>query len=330
MTIFRNDADRKYIRELVADRAAVTAACDAAPAAYDAPEVKSYFANSNHVFAELLPALFSNASLYFGEAIARQVCTLYGDGSSPDKIKPERVGECFAQFVRLTDPLLVPPRPAAKLAPVRANKPLEARVAKLEFAALQAANADKADRLSRKLWNAVAPFASVSAFYDLDIWHVPPEMDDYLAFGLTRMTVGSFKAPCVRGLRELERLLKLPVGSKTLRKIANNLREGKAASWEHFEKFAKQQIKKISDPDEVYRATYAFEVARRGGKNLYPNYESAIRDLVFEDKRYAPDVTLDEFAAMESAFNALRKDWYAYNRKHYPEPELRATARIIG
>jgi hypothetical protein len=329
MTIFRNAADRKYIQELVTDRDAVVAACDAAPAAYDAPEVKSYFANSNHVFAELLPVLFGNASRHFGEPIARQVCAMYGDGSSPDTVKPERLGECFAQFVRLTDPCLLPPRPAAKLVPVRVNNPLEARVAKLEFAALKAANADKADRLRRKLWNAVAPFESVSAYYDLNIWYVPPEMDDYLAFGLTRMTVGDFRAPCPRGLRELETLLKLPVGSKTLQKIADNLRKWKAASWDDFEKFTKARLAKL-DGERHDRLCDAFYTAKGYGRNLYP-VEDFLTEI-FEDQRHRPEgYDLDGFAKLAKTFNALLRDWRSDLRAELePEPEpLRATARIV-
>lgn len=330
MTIFVTEAQRDMVRQLLADRAAVNAACKAAgPDAYKAPQVQSYFANSNRTFAAFLSPLFDHALFIFGESIARQVCALYGDGHSPDTVKPEKLADTFAQLTRLVDPWLLEPRPAAKLAPVVVSKPLEARVAKLEFAALKAANADKLSHLVDKLFNVVASFDSVSAYFDLDIPYVPPDLDDYMAFGLSRMTIGHFDKPCCRGLNELETLLKLPVGSKDMRRYAAKYRAAKAFQWEHFEKFAKQRIAKMGDPDEAYRATYALGVAKRGGKNLYPNDEDAIHVRVFSDKRYAPDATLDEFAAMESAFNALRKDWYSHNRKADAAP-LKATARIIG
>jgi len=323
--ILRDKAKRQMIRDLVADRANVLEACRVAgAAAYEAPEVRRYFKTSNRTFAEFLPSLFDNAALCFGEAIARQVCATYGDGHSPDTVKADKLADTFAQFVRLVDPMLIEPRPAVKLAPVVVSKPLEARIAKLEFAALKAANADKADRLRRKLRDAVAPFASVSALYDLNIWYVPPQADDYLAFGLTRMTVGTFAAPCLRGLGELETFLRLPVGSKTLHNMADRLRTNKATLWDDFERFAKARLATL-DGEEYDRLCDAFYTAKGHGRNLYP---WAAADWVFEDKRNAPDATLDEFAQMGRDFVKLEKDWFAAIDPPEPEP-LRATARII-
>ncbi len=332
MTIFVAEADRDMVRQLLADRDGVVAACKAAgPEAYKAPEIQSYFKNSNRTFAAFLSPLFDHASFIFGESIARQVCKLYGGGSSPDAVAPQKLADTFAQFVRLTDPYLIAARPRVKPSSYIAPAGFEARLLKLEMAAADAARAEKADRLKRKLWDLTEAFAGIDSYCDLGIGYVPTSFESWLYSGLMRATVGDFKAPCSKGLGELESILKQPFGSDRMRKLAAKYRASKAAQWATLEEFAEAQLEKL-DGKAHDRLRAVLDVAKSAGRNLYPAQSGFLE--VFEDKSNAPDATLDEFQRMRGDFVALRNAWFAYNRANYPEPEpepetLRATARIV-
>lgn len=260
--------------------------------------------------AGYLPPLFETAAMLWGDSIARATCDLYGKADSADAVTPEHSSLCFQQFVRLTDPWLLEPRPAAKLAPYQAANALDARVARLEYAEAERRRAKKADALRRKLWNAVVPFEGISVYYDLHIPNVPPDLDDLLATGLMRMTVGNWRNPCPRGLKELESLLRLPMGGKGLRQLAKQSRADKAASWKLFEKFARDQMRATEDAKRYEQMQAALRVAD-SERNVYPYHA----DFVFEDQRYRPEgMSLEGFDRLRRSYDALLKGWYAFNR----------------
>jgi hypothetical protein len=165
--------------------------------------------------------------------------TIYGapvaDFFSGDSVRPADVLAATESLFRLIDHG-APPRPRTVDAPVIAASPLEARLAKLEFAELERQRAQKASELWAVMKEKTEPFKSY--LYDgKDDW----TWADIIRAGLVRATIIDWDHPDKAGLQDLETILRGDIASPELRAACfriSKFRAEVAEIWKAFDEFA--------------------------------------------------------------------------------------------
>jgi hypothetical protein len=160
---------------------------------------------------DLMPFFFDFAALMYGPEVAKAALRIYGNTTDPANVPDSHWYNCQARFLLLMNHEL-PPLPPVTEAPRVANTPMEARLLKLEFAEAKRRRQAKA----AQLWDALEAACDAANLDGADISHVlgdsgygaRTDAKVWCMNGLAGMTYGTFKNPCIRGLKELEAILK--------------------------------------------------------------------------------------------------------------------------
>lgn len=193
---------------------------------------------------DVAAAAHGYAAAIFGKHVA--------DYFRGDSVRPSDVLTACENLLRLTD-FNAPPRARVTDAPVTTNSPLEARLAKLEFAELKRERVERASALWRTLKAKTADFDAFS--YDGDDW----TWGDIIRAGLVRATIIDWENPDKAGLKDLEAILRGDIGNPQVRQDCRSvtaLRARIIPLWKHFDEYARAHYHNDDDLADAYDAGF--------------------------------------------------------------------------